>query len=326
MGICNERHTLHLQMPSNGIKDEYTDRDYLALLPLHLQNLRPSMKTLLIGDIGSTSADWALIQKGEIHHFTTGGFNPTANDKSVGLGMVETIEKSLPEHSIDAIHYYGTGVNGPEAIERVRACFREMSGSISVFVGSDILGAARSLFGEEVDEGVVAILGTGSNVCQFRQGEIIGRGVNLGYLLADEGSGISIGRRLLKAYYYEQLPPDLHRTLKTVIPPPEQLVPQLYAHPAPNRFIASFARHAIENRDHASIKTLVATEFQEFIHSHLLRYKSLHKIHFVGSIAFYFCDSLRDQLRAAGLTLGTVVRRPIEGLAKYHQKSQHHGR
>jgi hypothetical protein len=41
-------------------------------------------------------------------------------------------------------------------------------------------------------------------------------------------------------------------------------------------------------------------------------------IHFTGSIAYYLRDELTQVLKKHGLKAGNIVKRPIDGLLKYH--------
>lgn len=60
-------------------------------------------------------------------------------------------------------------------------------GTTDITVESDLLGAARALWGH--GEGIACILGTGSNSCLCRDGEILKNVPPLGYVLGDEGAG-----------------------------------------------------------------------------------------------------------------------------------------
>jgi hypothetical protein len=48
-------------------------------------------------------------------------------------------------------------------------------------------------------------------------------------------------------------------------------------------------------------------------------YKEL-KVHFTGSIAFYFSDVLRQVANDKGITVKNILEGPIAGLTLYHQK------
>ena len=278
------------------------------------------MNRVLVGDIGSTSGDWALLSTQGSQYFSSSGFNPTAHQPSQFEGLAKTLLEQDCKDVIK-IYYYGAGVNSQESRDVVNGLFEKVLPGAEVVVASDILGAARAVCQDSA--GVVAILGTGSNACSYDGEQINASAVNLGYLLADEGGGYDIGKRLLRSYLYDQMPVHLAEKFKLMLPGGSAaLVQHLYGHEAPNRFIASHAKFAIENRTDMYVKTIVRSAFQSFIHAHLIKYESLHKIHFVGSIASYFCGELGEVLAEARLALGEVIQKPIEGLANYHQRSK----
>jgi glucosamine kinase len=49
------------------------------------------------------------------------------------------------------------------------------------------------------------------------------------------------------------------------------------------------------------------------------RYEQL-KVHFTGSVAFYFSDLLRQVANDKGITVKNILENPIAGLTLYHQK------
>ena len=48
-------------------------------------------------------------------------------------------------------------------------------------------------------------------------------------------------------------------------------------------------------------------------------YKNV-KVHFTGSIAFYFSDILRQVANDKGITAKNILESPIAGLTLYHKK------
>jgi hypothetical protein len=44
-----------------------------------------------------------------------------------------------------------------------------------------------------------------------------------------------------------------------------------------------------------------------------------HKVHFIGSIAYYYREVLQEALRDCGMQIGTIVQAPMEGLVEYHK-------
>jgi hypothetical protein len=53
-----------------------------------------------------------------------------------------------------------------------------------------------------------------------------------------------------------------------------------------------------------------------------MKYANYHqvKVHFTGSIAFYFSDVLRQVANDKGITVKNILEGPIAGLTLYHQK------
>jgi hypothetical protein len=43
-------------------------------------------------------------------------------------------------------------------------------------------------------------------------------------------------------------------------------------------------------------------------------------VHFIGSIAFFFEDILRNSASCMGITVGNIIQKPIHGLVSYHMK------
>src|SRR5690606_22301086 len=104
---------------------------------------------------------------------------------------------------------------------------------------SDLLGAARGLCGRS--EGLVAILGTGSNSCHYNGCEIVEHVSPLGFILGDEGSGAVLGRKLVSAVFERQLPAGLSAAFNGRYDLSAlQAVERVYRRPFPNRFLAGF--------------------------------------------------------------------------------------
>ncbi len=131
------------------------------------------MKYNLIADAGSTKTEWALLPPGEEPpvRFVTDGLNAMIADrKSVSENFSAAAEKTgtvLEKYGtgaeIGTIYYYGAGCATPEICSRIGDALLSAFGATSAQAESDLLGAARSLLGDEA--GVACILGTGSNVC-----------------------------------------------------------------------------------------------------------------------------------------------------------------
>ena len=273
----------------------------------------------LIIDAGSTKMGWILMDGHEVKaHFVTKGFNPNYSSKQ---DLVEICRgASLPNGNIHSIHYYGTGCGSEQNCQTVKEVFQAQFPDAEIHVTHDLMAACHAALGHE--KGIACILGTGSNSCLYDGESIIEKAISLGYLVGDEGSGMHIGREVVRAYFYGFMPEDLRQKFEeTYHLELKDFIDKVYHQPLPSRYLATFAKFAGENRMHPFIKSLVKGCFKSFMEAFVLRYdacKSL-KISFVGSVAFHFQDILKESFADFGLTMGEVMQTPAEGLIKYYQ-------
>ena len=288
----------------------------------------------LIIDAGSTKMEWILMDGNAVkQRFTTAGFNPNYAEIQCLENIVDLVETRFiaspnDEHSfsrrdksasLQTIYYYGTGCGNEQNCQTIKEVFQHHFPEADIHVTHDLMAACHAVSGHE--KGIVCILGTGSNSCLYDGENIIDRGVSLGCLVGDEGSGMQIGREVVRSYFYGFMPDDLrqkfdnkyHLELK-------DFIHRLYHEGQPSKYLATFTKFADENLAHPYINGLVKGCFKDFIKAFILRYedcKSL-KISFIGSVAFYFQDLLRECLTEQGLTMGGVMQAPAEGLIRYY--------
>ena len=279
------------------------------------------MKVRLVGDVGGTSADWALIGVKGVQVFSTIGYNPSSQSDRRLLKMCQEVRsKLISDHPSDLL-YFGAGTSYPGACENIQKSFLQYLHLKKIDVQSDLLGAALALCGDE--SGVVAILGTGSNVCHYDGQKIDIFGISLGFPLGDEGGGVDIGSRLVKDFYYGILPTELKLILRDHLPPdPGEFLKRIKSSTAPNQMLASYVRLLSDYRDHYHVQGIVKAAFRNFCHCHLQRFKTYHKINFAGSIAFYFCRELEQILGESGFKMGNLEKSPIEALAAYYGRNK----
>ncbi|MBP6334980.1 MAG: ATPase [Bacteroidia bacterium] len=277
---------------------------------------------ILIAESGSTKTDWCLITGNEVlSNATTPGLNPYFVDT---IAVAEIIGKQvLPKlqstKDISKVFFYGAGCTTEENCNIIKGALKQHFPASEIYVLSDMIGAARALCGNEA--GYVAILGTGSNSCAFKNDKIVEQVSSLGFILGDEGSGGDIGKRLLRAYFYKVLPPHLMLAFeKEYSLTLSEALNSIYKKPQPNKFIASFSKFVSENPS-PDLTKMVADSFSDFLQNHIMRYNTLESgtpVHFTGSIAFSFKDILIQQVHAKNLVLGRILQSPMEGLVKFH--------
>lgn len=281
-------------------------------------------KITLIADSGSTKADWRFLQNGKVlHELQTVGFNPNYHPKAAIIEVLEgNFRHDYPVSAVTSIHFYGSGCGDDKRKNIIRASLSAVFPTKNIAVYSDMLAAARATCGNEA--GITAILGTGSNTILYDGKKPVDNIVSLGFMLGDEGGGNHLGKALLQAYFYREMPADLMEKMQVLIPDGRsELLDNLYtkdARPAP--YLASFARFYSDNLEHSFIQKLATKCFTELVERHILKYKSCTElpVHFVGSIAYFLQPILKKVLDENELTLGRVIRQPIEGLVNFHLK------
>lgn len=277
---------------------------------------------ILIADSGSTKTDWRLLNKeGEIAQVKTVGFNP---DYQNSQGIYDELKKSLlPQlegKMPEKVYFYGAGVSTPKKIKEVSDALQLTFPAAELAVEHDMLGAALGLSGNEA--GLPCILGTGCNSCVFDGQKITANVPSLGFWLGDEGSGGYLGRQLVILYMNKELPADLQTAFAEQFPNANyaEIMEHVYRKPYPNRYLASFATFIAPRHQHPYLVNLLREAFRLFFKRQLGTYPE-HKTlpaHFIGSVAFYNSEILREVAAEFGVTIGRIHRSPMEGLLHYH--------
>ena len=157
----------------------------------------------IIADSGSTKCTWLLTDGVHTREVRTRGINAVQHSpEQIREALCGT--SALRRGRSRLFYGAGCGHTFPDATAKMVRALADRFGAEHVEAESDLLGAARALFGR--GEGVACILGTGSNSCWCRGGEIVENVPPLGYVLGDEGSGATLGaqpreRHLQRAYF-----------------------------------------------------------------------------------------------------------------------------
>ena len=278
---------------------------------------------ILIADCGSTKTDWVLydnVTSSIVTRIKTQGLNPTLqSSEEIYNILCNEIADEIDTDAPEKIYFYGAGCAYDEANERITIALKKVFRTNDIEINSDLLAAARALCGHE--EGIACILGTGSNSCLFNGKEIIDNTPSLGYILGDEGSGASLGRRLVSDCLKKQLSPAMANKFLTqynlTIP---QILEHVYHKPLPNRYLAQFAPFLAQNRKDAEIKALLKHCFTLFFQRNTMVYRrSWLPIHIVGGIGITFAEELKETAESLGLSIGNIVESPMNGLIEYHK-------
>lgn len=281
---------------------------------------------ILIVDSGATKSDWiALDENGDQLFLTqTLGLSPEVLTKDVIEDrLANNFELSKNREKVSQLFFYGAGCGTDRMKNFLKDIFKDFFPNAVADVKEDTYAAifATTKVGQQ---GIVCILGTGSN-CSYYDGEKLHQKVtSLGYIPMDDGSGNFFGRKLIRDYYFNKIPTDLADKFASQYNLDADVIKDnLYKQPNPNTYLATFARFLIENKDHPYSKGVIDKGFQQFINNYIMQFDLATKvpINFVGSIAYFLRDELTTVLQRNDLIVGVIRQKPIEGLVVFHREN-----
>ncbi len=281
---------------------------------------------IVIVDSGATKADWiALDDKGDQVFMTqTLGLSPEVLTPEVIVErLANNFELSKNSRKVRRLHFYGAGCGTLRMRKFLKKIFKEFFPNAQVEVKEDTYAAIYSTT-KVGHQGIVCILGTGSNCSYYDGHQLFQKVTSLGYIPMDDGSGNFFGRKLIRDYYFHKMPQDLAlKFSKEYNLEADVIKENLYKKPNPNTYLATFARFLVENKDHAYSKGVIDKGLQQFVNNYIMQFELATKvpIHFVGSIAWFLRDELKTVIERNDLVLGVIRQRPIEGLMEFHKQT-----
>lgn len=277
---------------------------------------------IVIADSGATKTDWRVLTERGTAAFHTIGLSPyftSADDLNAALR--EAFPASIDPKQVRQVHFYGTGCGSHEHGELMAQRLQAFFANAQTHASSDALGSARALFGNS--EGLVVILGTGSNVCRYDGHSLSALTPSLGYALGDEGSGAHIGRLLLRAHLYHRLPPHISQELEQQYDVRISTVLEAtYKGARPSAYLASFAPFALANLHEPTIQAIVNASLDELYQIHLSAYPLTQlAVGITGSIGCLLAQRIDALAQKHGFAIARYVQRPIDALEEYHRNA-----
>lgn len=277
---------------------------------------------ILIADSGASKSDWVLIDDtGEKKNLQMVGLNPYYIDtKEIVNILSKELIPFIEVKKVNQVIFYGAGCSSVFKSMTIEEALTELFRNAEIIIESDMLGAARALFGEK--EGIACILGTGSNSCYYDGEKIVENVTSLGYFFGDEGSGAHMGKNFLKDYLLGNLPEDIDAAFrKDYNYTRDNILDAIYNLPFPNRYLASFCKFYTDHLSNKYIFELVSNSFREFFINQIEYYKNYKKVpvSFTGSVAFYYEALLRQIANEYEYEVDKILRTPIDALAEYHK-------
>ncbi len=277
---------------------------------------------IIIADCGTTKCDWAVADGTETKYINGTGFNPVHADEDYIYRCAQETLKNIDATNVEEVYFYGAGCLPGEPRQRVENVLKKLLPNATIAVNDDLTGAATALF--KNDEGIACIIGTGSNSGLYKKNQIVKSVPSMGYILGDEGSGASLGRRLLNAMYKNEFS-EYYREIfeRECMVDYKDIISGVYRSENPAAFMARFVPFIHDHINDTLFRNLVFCEFDLFFVKNIIKienYKS-YNIGFVGSVAENFREILGDVARFYNVTVTDIIQKPINRLAEFHTKN-----
>jgi len=267
------------------------------------------MKTFLIADSGGTKTNWCFVNvKKEKRFFSTQSFHPSQwSDEFKNQFHEFWKSENVPFDT--TVTFYGAGCSTISNKEQLISYFR-FWGFLNVTVESDLVAAGKALYDKE--KGFVAILGTGSVVFEYNNGNVSNQIGGLGYLIGDEGSGYYFGHLFLNNLLNDNFDLELSENVYSKIGTREAILKKVYGKDG-KLFISSIALLLGDLNKLDPIQDIHIENVQLFVLKHLIS-KDINSIAIVGSYGYYFQNLIFEVLSFHQIDLIDTVQYPIEEL------------
>ncbi len=277
----------------------------------------------VIIESGATKSDWRVVSAAgeEMARFAASGTNVSTMPMSAVEAVVRAVCGQILEQgiAIDAVYMYTAGVVTAGVRTALMQTFQSIFAGATVEIEDDLTAAARAACGHRA--GIVAILGTGSNSCQFDGEKIVKRIYSGGFILGDEGSAATLGKLfiadLLKGLVPKYIADDFASRYQYDY---AAIVENVYhSTTSPSAFLGGLAPFILEYYDDAYIRTLVDDNFRVFIRRSLKQYDvDRYPVGVVGGFGNALKGIFSEIATQEGITLLRFISSPIEELIKYH--------
>lgn len=285
---------------------------------------------VLIVDSGSTKCDWISVDengKQLLDKMRTDGLNPAILSEERLYEIINShTDLNKYKNEVKKVYFYGAGCGTEKPRVMLQGVLESIFTNAECDVQEDTFAAVRATLNHPEEAAVVCILGTGSNCSYFDGNNLHQRVFSLGYTLMDDASGNYFGKQLIRDFYFNHMPENIHVAFEHKYNLEADYIKEnLYKRPNPNAYLASFAEFMFLNKDSEYIKELIKKGLRLFSRNMIMQFEEEIKsvpVHFAGSIAYFSKEEIKEVAQEFNYNVGNIVRRPIDGLVKYHTNSK----
>ncbi len=271
--------------------------------------------SFLLAESGATKTEWRWYREGEgLVSFRSLGLNPS----TLGAFHIhEALSKVFSENGLQEVEkviFYGAGLSSPAYRKLLLTSLQKHLSASSFILYTDLEAAAHAT---QRDEGIVCILGTGSNSCLFKNSKIHHRRGGWGYLVGDEGGGADLGRQFVKGMAHNFFPPEIRTYVENHYEKSlYEIIIDIQNNARPNLALASLSPHISHFSKFPDISRMLQKRFRLFLETTVCHFEeSAHwEIDVVGSIGHYYLEFLQLAMEEKGLKMGKCILSPIDAL------------
>ena len=276
----------------------------------------------IIADCGATKSEWRILHSdGIVSNLTAKGINASAMSAESIIRIISDIKEqiSATDTSDAEIYLYMAGLPSDELKANITKAFSQGFNVSHIEFHSDLTAAARAVCGHK--PGIAAILGTGSNSCQYNGEKIAKQVYSGGFILGDEGGAATLGRLFISDFIKGLVPSEIAEDFKSRFPSDYgSIVASIYKSAgSPSGYLGSLAPFIMEHYGHPYIKELVDGNFRSFFRRCIKQYDTdTFSVGIVGGFGYALQETIRSIASEEGISISVFLRDPISGLVEYH--------
>ena len=276
----------------------------------------------IIADCGATKSEWRILHSdGNVSNLTAQGINASAMSAESIIRIISDIKDqiSATDTSDAEIYLYMAGFPSDALKTEITDAFSQGFKVSHIEFQTDLTAAARAICGHR--PGIAAILGTGSNSCQYDGEKIVKQVYSGGFILGDEGGAATLGKLFISDFIKGLVPAEIAEDFKSRFPSDySSIVASIYKSAgSPSGYLGSLAPFIMEHYGHPYIKELVDDNFKAFFRRCIKQYDTdTFSVGIVGGFGYALQETIRSIASEEGISISVFLRDPISGLLEYH--------
>ena len=277
----------------------------------------------IIADCGATKSEWRVLHSdGTVSKLTAKGINASAMSAESIFRIISDITEqiSATDTSDAEIYLYLAGFPSDTLKTEITGVFSHGFNVSHIEFQTDLTAAARAICGHR--PGIAAILGTGSNSCQYDGEKIVKQIYSGGFILGDEGSAATLGRLFISDFIKGLVPSEVAEDFKSRFQSDySSIVASIYKSAgSPSGYLGNLAPFIMEHYGHPYIKELVDGNFRAFFRRCIKQYDTdTNSVGIVGGFGYALQETIRAIASEEGISVSSFVQTPINGLIEYHK-------